>query len=147
MTDDYAKYEAACDKIRADNAVLQAEFTQWLESKGLSKPTIERHVSNVSVYTDIFLLYTEATKAAKGTGELEMFFGGWFIRKCLWATPTSMRSIAASLKKFYAFMHDSGRITADALAEVKNTVKFSLPDWLDALRRYDDVTDEEPWEL
>jgi len=62
----------------------------------------------------------------------------------MWATPTSMRSIAASVKKFYAFMEESGEITPKALKDLNSNIKYSLPDWLETLRRFDDP-DEEAW--
>ncbi len=146
MSDDYAALEAACEKIMAENALLREGFSEWLRSKGLSERTVERHDSNVRVYTDDYLLYQDAIEAAQGTSKLEKFFGYWFIKKCLWASPTSMRGIAASLKKFYSYMRDSELITPEALKELKENIKYGLPDWLETLQRYDDPT-QEVWGL
>ncbi len=49
-----------------------------------------------------------------------------------------MRQIGASLKKFYTFMHEQGHIDADDLADLKETVKEEMPNWLALLRQYDD---------
>jgi len=143
---DYAALEAACKKIQAESAVLRRRFRERLRSKGLSQRTIDRHDNNVRVYTDDYLLYEDAIKAAQGASitNLAGFFDFWFIKKCMWATPTSMRSIAASLKKFYAFMEESGEITPKALKDLNSNIKYSLPDWLETLRRFDDP-DEEAW--
>jgi len=149
---DYAALEAACEKIRVENAALRARFREWLGSQGLSARTVDRHDSNVRVYTDDYLLYEDANEASRGASgaELRMFFDYWFLRKCMWSSPTSMRDMAASLKKFYAFMHERGEITPKALKELNSSIKLGLPDWLDALRRYDDPDedeDEDSWGL
>ena len=71
-----------------------------------------------------------------GYNYLDMFFDYWFPKKCMWATPASLRGMAASLKKFYAFMRDAEMITADQLDEVKQTIKADLPGWLETLEDY-----------
>jgi hypothetical protein len=37
-----------------------------------------------------------------------MFLGYWFIKKAMWAKQSAIKSNAASLKKFYTFMHEKG---------------------------------------
>ena len=142
---EYQKYERACKRIRKENAKLLADFEQWMSEKGLSEKTIERHVKNVEFYINTFLLYSDAVPATKGTLEIWSFFGSWFIRKAMWASPASMKQIAASLKKFYTFMHEQGHIDADDLQDLKETIKEEMPDWLAVLARYDDpdITDPE----
>ncbi len=34
------------------------------------------------------------------------FLGEFFIRKCMWSTPGTIKRTAASIKKFYKFMPD-----------------------------------------
>jgi site-specific recombinase XerD len=144
MSDDYDKYERACKRIRKDNAKLLYGFDQWLSAKGLSEKTIEQHVRNVDFYIDAFLLYSDAVPAKEGTSEVWSFFGNWFIRKTLWASQNSMRQIGVSLKRFYTFMHEQGQIDADALADLKETVKEEMPNWLALLRQHDDVDSTDP---
>jgi len=148
MKVDYAALEAACKKIQAENERLRGRFRDWLRSKGLSQRTIDRHDANVRVYTDDYLLYEDALEASQGASpaKLSMFFDYWFIRKCLWSSPSSMRNMAASLKKFYAFMAEAGDMTPKDMKELKSAIKYGLPDWLEALRRYCDE-DDDPWDL
>ncbi len=144
MSDDYKKYERECKRIRKDNAKLLDAFDQWLAAKGLAEKTIEQHVQNVAFYINTFLLYSDAVPAKEGTSEVWSFFGNWFIRKTLWASQNSMRQIAVSLKRFYTFMHEQGQIDADDLADLKETVKEEMPNWLALLRQYDDVDSTDP---
>jgi site-specific recombinase XerD len=135
---EYEQYERACAKIREDNTKLMADFEQGLAKKGLGIKTIREHVQNVDFYVNTFLLYEEAIPASKGATRVSSFLGDWFIRKALWASRSSIRESAASLKKFYAFMHEQGQIDADELQELKETIKEEMPEWLEAVEDYDD---------
>ena len=66
MMDDYEIYEEDCKKIRKQNQRLLIEFEVWLQASGLSKKTIENHVSNVDFYVNEYLLYEDATEARDG---------------------------------------------------------------------------------
>ena len=144
MKDKYAEYEQACKTIREENAVLISEFSDWLEAKNLSTATIENHCDNIDFYVNEFLLYEDATPAADGPDEVGMFLGYWFIRKAMWASETSMKSNVASLKKFYQFMYERGRIELEALQDMKAQIKDGLPRWLETLRRYGDPSINDP---
>ena len=147
MTDNYEEYERACQRIREDNAAILDEFASWLHAKGMSKATVEKHGYNIDFYVNEFLLYEEAMPAEDGVNEVGMFLGYWFIRKAMWATQTSIKSNAASLKKFYQFMYEQGRIDQGALDELKVQIKEDMPEWLETLRRFDDVSIEDPEDI
>ena len=136
-SDEYKKYERACAKIKEENAKLLADFQQWLTEKGLAPKTIKEHAQNVDFYINTFLLYEDAIPAKDGAGHISMFLGDWFVRKALWASATSIREGAASLKKFYTFMREKGKIDADELRELKETIKEEMADWLSNLEDSD----------
>lgn len=136
-SDEYKKYERACAKIKEENAKLLADFQQWLTEKGLAPKTIKDHAQNVDFYINIFLLYEDAIPAKDGAGHISMFLGDWFVRKALWASATSIRESAASLKKFYTFTREKGKIDADELQELKETIKEEMADWLSNLEDSD----------
>jgi hypothetical protein len=135
--DSYKEFEKKCDVIRTENAKLLTGFVEWLASKGLSASTITNHHRNAGVYLNTYLLYVKPIKARDGASHAYDFLGYWFIRKCLWATPTSMKSLAASIKKFYAFMAEKGEVSQDAYDDLREIIKYELPDWLNTLHRYD----------
>ncbi len=143
MSDDYKKYERACAKVKKENAKLLADFGQWLSGKGLAKKVIQRHVQNADFYINTFLLHEEAIPAREGAGHISMFLSYWFIRKAIWASPSSIRQTAASLKKFYIFMLEQGQVERETLQELKETIKEEMPEWLGTMERYDDpdITD------
>ena len=141
--DDYEKYEADCKKIRKTNKRLLAEFETWLKSAGMADKTIRNHLSNVDFYINDYLLYEDAIGAKDGVSEISMFLGYWFIRKAMWASPASIKSNAASLKKFYAFLLEKGLIRDKELTELTETIKEKMPEWLARLKRYDDPSIED----
>lgn len=123
--------------------MILSRFEQWLSGKGLSKKTIRDHIGNVEFYINDFLLYEEPVLQAKdGYGNIDLFLGHWFIRKAMWASQSSIRNNASSLKKFYTFMHESKEIDKDCLEEVFDTIKTEMPEWLATLKKFDDPDED-----
>ena len=143
--DDYQKYEIDCKKIRKTNVRLLNEFEVWMKSSGLSENTINNHLSNIDFYVNEYLLYEDATEAKDGIGSVGMFLGFWFIRKAMWASQSSIKGNATSLKKFYTFMHEKGLVDKEDLIDLKQTIKEEMPEWSATLRRFDDQSIEDAW--
>ena len=136
--DEYEQYEADCQKTRQANEQLLKEFESWLKSSGLSPKTIKNHCSNVEFYINEYLLYEDIIEAKDGIDSVSMFLGYWFIKKATWSSPSSIKSNAASLKKFYTFMQEKGLVTKNDLNSLKETIKDEMSEWLETLERYDD---------
>lgn len=132
-------FDAECNAIRQQNNVLLEQFALWLSKSGLSEKTVLKHVDNVDLYINDYLLREEPVQPEDGVDCIGWFLGDWFIRKALWASEASIKGNAASFKKFYGFMLEQGRIDADALDELKQEIKEEMPDWLEKLRQFDDV--------
>ena len=136
MKIDYEAYEAECARIRESNRQLMEEFAAWLAEQGLGDATIRKHVGNVEFYIDHFLLYEDATEPPDGALRVDMFLGSWFIRKATWASEATVKASATALKKFYAFLHDRGQVSADTLQALQRMIKRDMPRWLAKVRRY-----------
>lgn len=145
--DSYEQYESECKSIRKDNRKILTDFKKSLSDKKLSKKTIGKHLSNVDFYINEFLLYEEATEAVDGASEIGMFLGYWFIRKAMWANKTAIKENASSLKKFYRFMSEAGKIPKESLENLKETIKEDMPEWLATMGKYDDPEIEDPEEI
>jgi len=145
--DSYERYEKKCKRIRNENEKILNGFKKWLSDKKLSKKTINKHRLNADFYINEFLLYEDAIEAADGTSEIGMFFGYWFIRKTMWATKTSIKENAASLKKFYQFMLETGRVLKESFDDLKETLKEQMEEWIATMERYDDPDIEDPDEI
>lgn len=150
MVDDYKQYEIECEKIRESNEKLLEDFENWLRKSNLADTTIRRHVENIDFYINEYLLYEDAIEPQAGVFSVSMFLGYWFIKKAMWASTASIKSNAASLKKFYTYLYERGLVDKEDLDSLKETIKEELPEWLATLDRYDDpsITDmEEVWGL
>ncbi len=142
---DYEKYEEDCTKIREQNDLLLDSFETWLKSTGLSEKVINNHLSNIDFYVNDYLLYEDAIEAEDGVSDVGEFLGYWFIKKAMWASKSSIKGNAASLKKFYTFMHEKQLIDIEDLTDLKKTIKADMPKWLETLSRYDDLSIEDVW--
>ena len=118
-------------------------FAEWLEKSGIKDTTINKHYRNVDFYINEFLLYEEAIPAKEGASSVGMFLGYWFIRKAMWSSVAAIKQNAASLKKFYQFMLERNEIEVYEFEELKKTIKEDMPDWLNRMKRYDDIDIED----
>jgi intergrase/recombinase len=141
--DDYAKFEADCKKIRSSNKKLLIDFKKWLQSFNLSEKTIRSHASNIDFYINEYLLYENTIDPEDGISSVNMFLGYWFIKKATWASKSSIKSNAASLTKFYTFLLEKGLVDRSELSELKAIIKENMPEWLETLERYDDLSNED----
>jgi hypothetical protein len=143
--DSYEQYEKDCQRIRNQNEVLLKDFENHLKEKRLSIKTIKKHCTNVDFYINDFLLYEEAIEAPDGAEEIGEFLGYWFIRKAMWASPTTIKENASSLKTFYQFLSAKGEISIKSFDTLKQTIKEYMTEWIATVKRYDDP--EEIWQF
>ncbi len=133
---DYEEYEKECDRIRKDNGELLSLFEDDLTNAGLSSKTIRRHLSNVDFYINEYLLREEPLTIEYGTAKLDTFLGDFFIRKCMWSTPASIKSTAASIKKFYKCMLDHSELDKKYYDCLCDDIKENLEQWQDECAIY-----------
>ena len=124
--DDYCK---ACDEIIEKNSEYLEIFEQDLSASGLKDKTIKRHLSNVSLYIDIFLLREEPLTMDHGTVMIDFFLGDYFIRKCMWSTPGSIKRTAASIKKFYKCMMEHEIVKKSDYEYLCHEIKNGIETW------------------
>ena len=145
MSYDYEKYEKDCTKIREENETYLALFEKDLIASGLSAKTVGRHVSNASFYINDFLLYDDANPMCEGTKCVHSFFGDFFIRKCMWSTPASIKSTAASLKKFYKCMLQHGYIDKESYDYLCFDIKENMEDWQEECANNNNTDETKPF--
>ncbi|MCP4339699.1 MAG: recombinase [Desulfobulbaceae bacterium] len=136
--DKYEQYEAECEKRKEENHTFLIGFTRYLENKKISQKTIDKHVSNIDFFINVFLLYESPMKASGGVNQLNLFFGYWFIRKAMWASPTSIKENITSLKHFYTYMNRIGQVENEELFDMKKEIKESKDEWIETVIQYGD---------
>ena len=126
------------EEIKSDNEKLLNGFWDWLTEKGLKTATKNKHCSNVDFYINWFLCNYESLEAKAGCYEVGRFLGDFFIRKAMWSTPNSTKSTATSIKKFYRYMLEVGKIDKSDYNFLCSTIKSDMPEWLKRMERYND---------
>ena len=143
---DYEKYEKDCEKIRVVNDELLDIFEKDLINAGLSQKTIRSHLSNVDFYINEYLLREDAHPMEDGVGMIDDFLGYFFIRKCMWSTPGTIKSTAASIKKFYKCMLDHGRIKKEEYDYLCTEIKEGMGQWQADCAMYNDPDGDDPFD-
>ena len=145
----YEEYEQKCDEIRMRNAAYLDEFEEDLLNAGLKERTIIRHYQNVSFYIDIYLLREEPLEMKHGTASFKIddFLGYFFIRKCMWSTPGTIKRTAASIKKFYSSMLQRGNIDESDYRELIETIKDNMAGWLEDCEAYNNPEAPNPFDF
>ncbi len=135
--EDYIKKSDANEER---NEIFLQLFSDDLHEAGLAEKTIRNHLSNADFYLNIYLDRADVLPMEEGTSErhLSGFMGYFFIRKCMWSTPATIRSTAASLKKFYKCMLKNNKITQEQYDEVTDTIKYQIKDWQEDCARFND---------
>lgn len=145
MEFDYEKYEERCKEIREENSRMLELFEQSLQD--LKPQTVKRHLSNVDFYINNYLLYEDALSVEEGVWKVDDFLGYFFIRKCMWSTPGTIKSTAASIKRFYKCMLDNGMIQKLDFVYLSETIKEGLPGWQAACASYNNPDEDNPFDI
>lgn len=145
MSFDYEEYEKECETIRTENEIYLDLFEKDLLASGLKEKTVRRHVRNAAFYINTFLLHEEPKPMKEGTEYAGSFLGYFFIRKCLWSTPASIRSTATSLKKFYRCMLEHGYIDQQSYDDMCYNIKENMEDWQADCAMYNDPDAANPF--
>lgn len=133
---EYEIYEKERDEMIKKNQVYLREFKKWLSDKGLVSKTISKHIANVDFYINEYLNYYEVTEMEEGCYDLSSFLGDWFIRKCMWSTASSVKTTAASIKKFYQCMLELGHIENNSYQELVEDIKENMDGWIETVEEY-----------
>jgi hypothetical protein len=142
---DYERYEEQCEKIRKENEVFLSIFESDLEKAGLSSKTIRNHLYNVDFYLNEYLLREEAIPMKEGCQAISDFLGYFFIRKCMWSTPSSVKSNATSLKKFYKCMLTHNHVENADVLYLMGTIKEEMATWVIDCEQYNDPDQPSPF--
>jgi hypothetical protein len=134
---DLETYKARCREIRKVNEKLIFNFEKWLRKKEIKEDSIRSHSENVSFFINQYLLNEETIEAKDGPARINIYLGGWFIERALWACSSQIKMNAASIKKFYTFLHEKKIISTEALDNLIITIKEEMPLWLETMGRFD----------
>ena len=142
---DYDEYERLCDERRKEFEQYLGEFEADLVAAGLKDATIDKHYGNLDFYLNTYLLRLAPLDVRAGCYKIGDFLGNFFIRKCMWSTPETIKSNCASFKKFYKSMLAHGRVSQDDYDFVCSTIKEDKQEWCDLCTEFNDPYSENPF--
>ena len=142
---DYEEYEKECKEIKEENKIFLDMFLNHLKEQNLSEKTISKHYDNVEFYLNDYMLYEDARHMQDGVCMIDDFLGYFFIRKCMWSTPATIKSTAASIKKFYKYMSETDNIQKDDYLHLCEEIKEGMPEWTETCAEYNDPDADNPF--
>lgn len=133
----YEEYHQLCKIQQEKNNEYLEIFEKDLIQAGLANKTIRTHLTNVDFYLNTYLLREEPLEMKEGCGyEIDDFLGYFFIRKCMWSTPGTIKTTASSIKKFYKSMSEHGYISKDDYKDLCDIIKENMVIWQDECDEY-----------
>lgn len=135
----WEEYEQKSEEIRQRNEQYLNIFARNLENADLAGKTISKHLDNVDFYINEFLLREDLLEMKDGCGVIiNEYLGYFYIHKCMWSTPNNIKTIAASIKKFYKSMLDHGYVEKSAYKELCDEIKKNMSEWQQDCERFND---------
>ena len=138
-------YQKLYEEQLAKNKEYLKIFKEDLEASGLKPETIRRHMDNANFYINTFLLREEPNPIDAGAYMIDSFLGDFFIRKCLWSTPATIKSTAASIKKFYKSMMRHGILADGDYEFLLYSIKLGMEEWQELCETYNDIDAPNPF--
>lgn len=126
-------YELKAEKNKKRNEKYLEEFENWLKDKQLTEKITNKHIRNVEFYLNEYLNYYDIIKMEDGVHDVYSYFNGWFIEKCLWATKSSIKNNASSIKKFYQCMSESNHISTEDFKSLSDEIKENMNEFMELM--------------
>ncbi len=141
MINDYEDYEEWEQQALKENEKYLALFEKSMSK--LSEKTVRNHLQNVDLFINDFLINYEGVEPREGITKIHTFISEFFIRKCMWSTPTSVKTTVTSLKKFYKFLKDNGQIEKSEYDSLCEEIKANQESWQEECRRYNEFDEDD----
>lgn len=135
--DDYYR-----DDLPEENHEYMTLFLNDLTASNLSPRTIDHHLENIDLFLNEYLWGWKEAHMAEGVGRIDAFFMDFFIDQWFWASSTSVRQTAASIKKFYRSMLNHRKISEKEYQQVEKTIQNRKEEWVMELRRKDEEDED-----
>jgi len=132
------------------NIAILEQFEKYLKEQGLSDKTLYKHLSNLELYANDYLIsycidedeedniFVPTIIDGVSPSCIDDFLGDFFIRKCMWSRENTIKENITSFKKFYTFLEKEGKIDKEDLAELKEVIKEQKDEWIRKVNLYND---------
>ncbi len=130
------------DDLPEENHGYMMMFQKDLAASNLTSQTINHHLENADLFLNEYLWGWEEEHMEDGIARIDSFFMDYFIDQWPWASQTSIRQTAASIKKFYRSMLNHGKVSEDEYQLVGKTIQCRKEKWVEELRRRNEEDDD-----
>lgn len=105
-------------------------FEKSLRASRVSEKTVQKHLDGMQLFLFDFLNDGDVATMEESPALIDWFMGDWVPRNG-WATKTTLKGYATSLKKFYKCMLDEGLVPYIAYRYVLDEIKLHMDEWLE----------------
>ena len=116
------------EEIRKENEKYLAVFQEYLESYGMSRPLIERHISNVDGYLNDYLADQFEREMKNSVRDLEPYIKTVYY-EMEGTDVDALEKFIKSLNYFYRCMHDRGLMSSQMYSLYEWLVKSNQKEW------------------
>ena len=129
-------YDTCIEKILEQNKYFMKLFEEDLDNKGVSEKTKSKHMNNIDLYLNSYIAHYKG-KSVLTDLSINYFIDIWFMRKCLWSSPSSVKGYITSFKKFFKCLNNHGIIDSGQYALILDEIKENKDEWIaEAKRNY-----------
>ncbi len=136
------EYEELCADVRVVNEQHIDLFFEDLTKARVSRAKVNQYLGDVEVFLNDYLLRYSIHTMEEGPRMIEDYLGDFFIKKLPWSTPASIKTTAASLKKFYECMLQHGVIPQEDYDFLCGEIRKKQAKWCRLCEEYN--TPEKP---
>jgi site-specific recombinase XerD len=130
-----ADYDQEVEQIHTANQPILDDFQAWLERSQLAAKTVKNHRQNIEFFAKYLVYYEPLHKLDEADeGDVYSFLADWYPRKAMWASESNTKAYIASFGKFFKYMVETQRISADTEKEVRETLKENKEEFLNAVQ-------------
>ena len=130
----YEERERRRKEQLAFNESYLASFADYLRRKGLSERTVNKHIDNVSLFLNVYLLNEDIPPLPGGCLMMDDYLGRYLIERPVYTYPKMISDSATSLKRFYKHMLEEGQIYKEGYSALLEDIRLGWPMWRDACR-------------
>ena len=138
----YEERERRRKEQLAFNETYLTGFADHLRRKGISEKTVDKHLDNVSLFLNVYLLDEDVPPLPGGCFLMDDYLGRYLIERPAYTSPAMISESATSLKRFYKYMLEEDQIRKEDYGVVLEDIRLGWPMWRDACRENNDKRHE-----
>lgn len=134
----YEERERRRKEQLAYNESYLAGFADYLRRKGISEKTVNKHLDNVSLFLNVYLLDEDVPPLPGGCLMMDDYLGRYLIERPVYTSPAMISESATSIKRFYKHMLEEDQIFKEDYSALLEDIRLGWPMWRDTCQERND---------